>query len=163
MVFCVVYHINSYAVVNEMCHWLGIFVILSDHCGRLVAIALADMHECGPNKKEVKRFRGICSSKDINGVREQSIGDQPRSAFCFFMWGFRFEMFVPFALLFLKFLLLSNESRFDFIKKKVIFLVKQMFSVIINYRNSIISKLWGSCSHPRSYQLFYLMALQGNP
>lgn len=69
----------------------------------LVAIALADMHECEPNKKEVKRFRGLCASKGFNGARERSFADQPRSAFCFFMWGFRSVVFAAVALLFLKF------------------------------------------------------------
>ncbi|KAF8042634.1 hypothetical protein BT93_A1081 [Corymbia citriodora subsp. variegata] len=59
-----------------------------DTCGELVAIALADMHECEEPKKEVKRFRGFCGIQKSGYVGEESAADQPRSAFCFFMESF---------------------------------------------------------------------------
>lgn len=55
----------------------------SESCGVLVAIALADMHECQPNKS-VKRFnKGYFRSGDDKRLNFQ---DQPRSAFRFFMY-----------------------------------------------------------------------------
>ncbi|KAK4800084.1 hypothetical protein SAY86_025449 [Trapa natans] len=60
-----------------------------ERCGMSVAIALADMHECKPCKKEVKIFKGPCESKDSTWVVERSFANQPRSAFCFFMETFR--------------------------------------------------------------------------
>ncbi|KAH7537650.1 hypothetical protein FEM48_Zijuj03G0115300 [Ziziphus jujuba var. spinosa] len=52
-------------------------------CELSVAIALADMHECGESVKDVKRFRGI--SWKSQTVVKQNFLDQPRSAFRFFM------------------------------------------------------------------------------
>lgn len=55
----------------------------SESCGVLVAIALADMHECQQNKS-VKRFNeGYFRSGDDKRLNFQ---DQPRSAFRFFMY-----------------------------------------------------------------------------
>ncbi|XP_031382274.1 uncharacterized protein LOC116196606 isoform X2 [Punica granatum] len=56
-----------------------------DQCGISVAIALADMHECQPGKKEVKRFRGLSANHDFIRAGGQSFAHQPRSAFCFFI------------------------------------------------------------------------------
>lgn len=52
-----------------------------ESCGVLVAIALADMHECQPNKTG-KRFKSFFRSGDD---KRQNFKDQPRSAFRFFM------------------------------------------------------------------------------
>ncbi|XP_031382277.1 DNA-binding protein MNB1B isoform X5 [Punica granatum] len=60
-----------------------------DQCGISVAIALADMHECQPGKKEVKRFRGLSANHDFIRAGGQSFAHQPRSAFCFFMESLR--------------------------------------------------------------------------
>ncbi|KAL0402970.1 UNVERIFIED_CONTAM: hypothetical protein Sradi_1937800 [Sesamum radiatum] len=51
-------------------------------CGLTVAIALADMHECGVKKITKKKRKTRCGSGKIE---RQKIQDQPRSAFHFFM------------------------------------------------------------------------------
>ncbi|KAK8620817.1 hypothetical protein V6N13_067278 [Hibiscus sabdariffa] len=53
-----------------------------DICGEMVAIALADMHDCGPKKKELKRFKGTDGTQ--NAVKP-IISLQPRSAFNIFV------------------------------------------------------------------------------
>ncbi|KAF7830888.1 high mobility group B protein 7 [Senna tora] len=55
-----------------------------ERCGISVAVALADMHQCEPDKG-VKRFRGI----NVNHhVPNHSFGDQPISPFRLFMEDF---------------------------------------------------------------------------
>ncbi|GMJ11823.1 hypothetical protein like AT5G05330 [Hibiscus trionum] len=56
-----------------------------DACGEMVAIALADMHDCGPQKKELKRFKGTAGTQ--NAVKP-IISLQPRSAFSIFLESF---------------------------------------------------------------------------
>ncbi|XP_052482518.1 high mobility group B protein 7 isoform X21 [Gossypium raimondii] len=56
-----------------------------DICGDMVAIALADMHECGPKKKELKKFKGISGTQ--NAVKPM-VRLQPRSAFNIFWESF---------------------------------------------------------------------------
>ncbi|GLT88539.1 hypothetical protein SLE2022_065590 [Rubroshorea leprosula] len=58
-----------------------------DRCGVTVAIALADMHQCRTDNKNVKRFKGISQGQDQN-VTKRIYPDQPRSAFRFFMESF---------------------------------------------------------------------------
>ncbi|KAL0341219.1 UNVERIFIED_CONTAM: hypothetical protein Sradi_4638700 [Sesamum radiatum] len=53
-----------------------------ESCGLTVAIALADMHDCGIKKITKKKRKTQCGSGKIEGQRIQ---DQPRSAFHFFM------------------------------------------------------------------------------
>ncbi|XP_028778857.1 high mobility group B protein 7-like isoform X2 [Neltuma alba] len=48
---------------------VSMFVHFSEGCGRSVAIALADMHECEP-KKGVKRFRGTNVNQLLNKCSE---------------------------------------------------------------------------------------------
>lgn len=55
----------------------------SESCGVLVAIALADMHECQPNKSLKRVNKGYFQSGD---GKRQNFKDQPRSAFRFFMY-----------------------------------------------------------------------------
>ncbi|XP_015575735.2 high mobility group B protein 7 [Ricinus communis] len=58
-----------------------------DDCGFLVAIALADMHECeAETKRIVKRFKGVIGKHKIV---KQNYSDQPRSPFVTFMEEFR--------------------------------------------------------------------------
>ncbi|KAF9661308.1 hypothetical protein SADUNF_Sadunf19G0054600 [Salix dunnii] len=53
-------------------------------CGVLVAIALADLHECeAGTKKNVKRFKGLNGKQN---VVQQSFCEQPRSPFRLFMY-----------------------------------------------------------------------------
>lgn len=56
-----------------------------DICCETVAIALADMHECGTNKKELKRFKGITGTQN---VVTPIVPWQPRSPFNIFMESF---------------------------------------------------------------------------
>ncbi|KAK5770070.1 high mobility group B protein 7-like isoform X1 [Gossypium arboreum] len=56
-----------------------------DICGDMVAIALVDMHECGPKKKELKKFKGISGTQ--NAVKPMACL-QPRSAFNIFWESF---------------------------------------------------------------------------
>ncbi|KAK8610989.1 hypothetical protein V6N13_131054 [Hibiscus sabdariffa] len=51
----------------------------------MVAIALADMHDCGPKKKELKRFKGTAVSQN---AAKPIITLQPRSAFNIFLESF---------------------------------------------------------------------------
>ncbi|XVE52240.1 hypothetical protein DITRI_Ditri02bG0107100 [Diplodiscus trichospermus] len=53
-----------------------------DTCGETVAIALAEMHECGTKKKELKRFKGITGTQN---VVKPTVPWQPRSPFNIFM------------------------------------------------------------------------------
>ncbi|XP_073137764.1 WEB family protein At2g40480-like [Henckelia pumila] len=53
-----------------------------ENCGLSVAIALADMHDCGIEKNVPKKLKSRCEDGDFMGQRIQ---DQPRSAFHFFM------------------------------------------------------------------------------
>ncbi|XVF41176.1 hypothetical protein PTKIN_Ptkin01aG0259000 [Pterospermum kingtungense] len=57
-----------------------------DICCETVAIALADMHECGTKKKELKRFKGITGTKN---VVTPIVHCQPRSPFNIFMESFK--------------------------------------------------------------------------
>ncbi|XP_007011233.2 PREDICTED: HMG1/2-like protein isoform X1 [Theobroma cacao] len=59
-----------------------------DVCGDMVAIALADMHECGTEKKELKRFKGIVGTQN---VVKPMVPWQPRSAFSIFMESFMID------------------------------------------------------------------------
>ncbi|KAI5554936.1 hypothetical protein BDE02_19G047700 [Populus trichocarpa] len=57
-----------------------------NNCGVLVAIALADLHECeAGTKNNVKRFKGLDGKQN---VVQQSFCDQPRSPFRLFMEDF---------------------------------------------------------------------------
>ncbi|KAK4436462.1 hypothetical protein Salat_0809900 [Sesamum alatum] len=53
-----------------------------ESCGLTVAIALADMHDCGRKKITKRKRKTQCGSGNIE---VQRIQDQPRSAFHFFM------------------------------------------------------------------------------
>ncbi|XP_073041697.1 WEB family protein At2g40480-like [Primulina eburnea] len=53
-----------------------------ENCGLSVAIALADMHDCGIKKNVTKKLKSSCEDVEFMGQRIQ---DQPRSAFHFFM------------------------------------------------------------------------------
>nr|XP_027104199.1 high mobility group B protein 3-like isoform X2 [Coffea arabica] len=59
----------------------GFEVYCGERCGRSVAIALADMHECESNNS-LKKLKG---QRQSGNVKSQNIEDQPRSAFRFFM------------------------------------------------------------------------------
>ncbi|XP_034705295.1 high mobility group B protein 7 isoform X2 [Vitis riparia] len=54
-------------------------------CGVSVAIALADMHDCGL-KRDVKRFKG---QREVQILRKQTCLGEPRSPFRLFMENFR--------------------------------------------------------------------------
>lgn len=54
-------------------------------CGVSVAIALADMHDCGLNR-DVKRFKG---QRGVQNLRKQTCLGEPRSPFRLFMENFR--------------------------------------------------------------------------
>ncbi|KAM7276332.1 hypothetical protein ACFE04_018198 [Oxalis oulophora] len=61
-----------------------------DSCGLMIAVALIDMHECGENKREVKRFKGLPGTNNSNHhhnavVSKDSLCVQLRSPFRFFM------------------------------------------------------------------------------
>ncbi|CAK7340187.1 unnamed protein product [Dovyalis caffra] len=57
-----------------------------DNCGVMVAIALADLHECeGGSKNNVKRFKGLNGEQK---VVQQRFCEQPRSPFRLFMENF---------------------------------------------------------------------------
>ncbi|KAK9159251.1 hypothetical protein Scep_005825 [Stephania cephalantha] len=64
-----------------------------DYCGVSVAIALLDMHECKPivlDRDESDLERPVKRSKgDASLTVKHCFEDQPRSAFCIFMEGFR--------------------------------------------------------------------------
>lgn len=55
--------------------------ICSHGCGVSVAIALADMHDCGL-KRDVKRFKG---QRGVQNLRKQTCLGEPRSPFRLFM------------------------------------------------------------------------------
>ncbi|XP_073282334.1 high mobility group B protein 7 [Primulina huaijiensis] len=57
-------------------------VTRSENCGLSVAIALADMHDCGIKNNVTKKLKSSCEDVEFMGQRIQ---DQPRSAFHFFM------------------------------------------------------------------------------
>ncbi|ESQ40448.1 hypothetical protein EUTSA_v10014946mg [Eutrema salsugineum] len=61
-----------------------------EECGLMIAIALFDMHECGENRREVKRFKCISSGKFENISKPVgSFEDEPRSPFVFFLEDFK--------------------------------------------------------------------------
>ncbi|XP_051121264.1 WEB family protein At2g40480-like isoform X2 [Andrographis paniculata] len=59
---------------------------LSESCGTMVAIVLADMHDCGDVKNTRKKQRIECGSGEVERER---IENQPRSSFHFFMEEFK--------------------------------------------------------------------------
>ena len=69
-------------IINLYVKVYGFEVYCGERCGRSVAIALADMHECESNNS-LKKLKG---QRQSGNVKSQNIEDQPRSASRFFMY-----------------------------------------------------------------------------